>query len=289
MEHMGKSKPFTTACLLLAVVFLVMMPMAGSQTITTLTSLTTATLQTTSTSYGTATVGTTAATSTGTAALFSLTTFTVDAAQPRKCYLFYFPYDGLAGEKLQGKWTSNYVINFYVMSESNYNQFKYCGQPGSTYITSEMATSYTLNWVVPKDGTLYFVFENYAAGSDVASARTVSFELFRVGPQSSTSILYSTTSAELVLTTVATSTAMMYSTIQTPLGRATSPYLLAAVGVIVGVLIVVALVFALRKRTGAVKPAKPAEMKEAKRFCINCGAELASGVKFCSKCGTPQP
>jgi ribosomal protein L40E len=280
---------FSTVLILSSVLLLLTSPV-GSQSLTTITSLTTATRQTTSTSYGTATVGTTTATSTGTATLANPTTFTVGAAQPRKCYFFYFTYDGSAGEKLQGKWTSNYVINFYVMSESNYKQFKYCGQPGLTYITSEMATSYSLNWVIPTDGTLYFVFENYATGSDVASARTVSFELYSIGPQSSTSVLYSTTSAELVLTTVVTSTSIMYSTIQTPLGGVTSPFLLAAIGVMVGVLIVVAIVIAAgrRKRTGSAKTKKAGEVEKEKHFCINCGAELSPGSKFCNKCGSAQ-
>jgi hypothetical protein len=284
-------KALFSTVLILSAFLLLFSSTVGSQSLTTITQLTTATHQTTSTSYGTATVGTTTGTSTGTVTLSNPTTFTVDAAQPRKCYFFYFTYDGSAGEKLQGKWTSNYVINFYVMSESNYKQFKYCGQPGSTYVTSEMATSYSLNWVIPTDGTLYFVFENYAAGSDVASARTVSFELYSIGPQSSTSTLYSTTSAELVLTSVVTSTSILYSTIQSPLEGVTSPFLLAAIGVIVGVLIVAAIVIGVgrRKRTGAAKTAKPPEVKEGKRFCVNCGAELASGSKFCSKCGSSQP
>jgi hypothetical protein len=26
-----------------------------------------------------------------------------------------------------------------------------------------------------------------------------------------------------------------------------------------------------------------------KRFCGNCGGELATGIKFCGECGTPAP
>lgn len=36
-------------------------------------------------------------------------------------------------------------------------------------------------------------------------------------------------------------------------------------------------------------PVPPAPgLKEAKRFCMNCGAELRPGTKFCVKCGTRQ-
>jgi hypothetical protein len=280
-----------SAVLLLAVTILALTPIAGSQSLTTITSLTTATRQMTSTSYSTTAVRTTTATSTVTAALYSLTTFTVDAAKPRTCYTYYFTHDGVEGERLQGKWTSNYIINFYVMSESNYAKYKYCGQPGSTYLKVEWHTSYSLNWLVPDSGVVYFIFENYAVGTDVASERTISFELYEVGSQSMTSVLYSTTTAELILKSTETSSSISYSTIQSSLEGITSPVSLAAIGVIAGVLIVVAIVTILKrqKKTAAPKTRKPSKVEKGKYFCINCGAELPGGSKFCSKCGSSQP
>jgi hypothetical protein len=282
--------PFS-AVLLLAVTVLALTPIAGSQSLTTITSLTTATHQMTNTSYSTTPVRTTTATSTVTATLLSLTTFTVRAAEPRRCYHNSFTYDGVEGERLQGRWTSNYIINFYVVSASNYAKYKYCGQPGSPYLKVEWHTSYSLNWLVPASEVVYFIFENYAVGTDVASERTISFELYKVGPQSETSVLYSTRSAELILKSTETASSIQYSTIQSSLEGITSPVSLAAIGVIAGVLIVVAIVTILRRqnRTVAAKTRKRGKVEKGKYFCINCGAELSGGSKFCNKCGSSQP
>jgi hypothetical protein len=280
-------KVFFSTVLILSSVFLLLMSPVGSQSLTTITSLTTATRQTTSTSYRTAAVRTTTATSTATSAIYSLVTFTVDAVKPRTCYHYYFTYDALAGEKLQGKWASSYVINFYVMSEADYKLFKYCGEEHPAYLTIEMAKSYSLNWVVPQNGLLYFIFENYAVGSDL-SARTVSFELYLVGPQSSTSVLYSTTSARLTLSRTVTLSSVSYSTIHSPLEGITSPAPLAAIGVIVGILIVIALVTIPKRQKRAAGTKEPSEVPTGKSFCINCGAELPSRSKFCNKCGSAQ-
>jgi ribosomal protein L40E len=214
----------------------------------------------------------------------------VEAAKPRTCYTHYFTYDALAGERLQGQWTSNYVINFYIMSESNYAKYKYCAQPGTTYVQLKMARSYSINWVVPENGTLYFVFENYASGSILSEGRTVSFELYTVGPQSSTSVLYSTTSAQLVLGTTVTLSSVHYSTVQTFPEGITSPTSLIIIGLVVGILIVIAVltIAKRRKRTVAAKTEKPSKDGKEKRFCINCGAELQPGSKFCNKCGSTQ-
>jgi hypothetical protein len=280
------SKQFWSTLLILAVTVLVLPSMASSQSLTTITSLTTVTRQTTSTSYRTVAVRTT--TATATSAIYTQETFTVQGVKPRECFGIYFVYDALAGEKLQGKWTSNYVINFYVMSESSHKQFKHCGQPGPTYITVEMERSYSLNWVVPTDGTVYFEFENYASGSDIASARTVTFELYKVGP--TTQVVYSTTSAHLTLGATATLRSVSYSTIHSPLEGITQPLPLTAIGVIAGILAVVAIVAIPKRQKRAVppKPTEPSEPKEEKRFCINCGAELPFGSKFCNKCGVAQ-
>jgi ribosomal protein L40E len=287
-----------SALLLLAVSALVLTPMAGSQSLTTITSLTTATSLMKSTSYHTFAVQTTTATSTVTSAIYTAGTFTVQGVKPRQCFGTYFTYDALAGEKLQGKWTSNYVINFYVMPESSYAKFKYCGQPGSTYITMEMATSYSLSWVVPTDGRVYFYFENYASGSDTASARTVTFELYKIGPASRTSLIYSTTSAQMTLESTAILTSVLYSTLNQPVVLQTgtaapsmSPTALMIIGIVIGIIAVAVIVaISKRKRATATSSKTPlAEKREERGFCINCGAELPPSSKFCNKCGSSQP
>jgi hypothetical protein len=279
-----------SALLLLAVSVVVLAPMAGSQTLTTITSLTTATHEVTSTSYSTAAVRTTTATSTVNETILSLTTFTVESAEPRVCHTYHFTYDAFAGERLQGRWTSNYVINFYLLSESNYAKYKYCTQPGPTYIKITSARSYSLNWVVPENGTLYFVFENYASGSLLSEGRTVSFELYTVGPQTSTSVQYSTASAESVLRSTVTLSSVYYSTVQSTAEGITSSTTLMVIGLVVGILIVITILIIMKrqKRPVLAKTEKPSSVGEQKRFCINCGAELPPGSKFCTKCGSTQ-
>jgi hypothetical protein len=279
-----------SALLLLSVTVLALTPMAGSQSLTTITSLTTATRQSTSTSYSTTAVTTNTVTSTVNETIFSLTTFTIAAVEPRYCHTFHFTYDGLAGEKLLGKWTSNYVLNFYVMSKSNYAEYKYCARPGPTFLKATMARSYSLNWVVPENGTLYFVFENYATGSMLSEARTVSFEMYALGPQSSTSVQYSTASAVSVLWSTVTLSSVYYSTVQSPAEGITSSATLMVIGLVVGILIVIAILIIMKrqKRPVLAKTEKPSSVGEQKRFCINCGAELQPGSKFCTKCGSTQ-
>jgi uncharacterized RDD family membrane protein YckC len=36
-------------------------------------------------------------------------------------------------------------------------------------------------------------------------------------------------------------------------------------------------------------PTPPPPPSEAKKFCVNCGAQLPATAKFCEKCGTQQP
>jgi hypothetical protein len=193
---------------------------------------------------------------------------------------------------VQGKWASDYVLNFYILSESNYAKWKYCGDPGSTYVTVEMAKSYTVNFVLPITGTIYFAFENYAAGSDTASSRTVTFSLYRMGVQSVTSTLYSTWRSEIAFGMTSTVISLQYSTIQPVLGGGSS-YLIILIAAVLAVVIIAAIVMASRRKEGRrasveQKRAEPVTGVE-KQFCVNCGAELALNSKFCTKCGTQQP
>jgi ribosomal protein L40E len=283
---------FSTA-LILSAVLLLLTSTVGSQSLTTITSWTTVTSQSTSTSSGRTAVATSTGTQTVNNSVVSMQTFTVPAVQPRKCYIHYFTYQGTAGDRLQGRWTSDYVLNFYILSESNYAKWKYCGDPGSTYVTVEMARSYSVNFVLPETGTVYFAFENYAAGSDTSSSRTVTFSLYGMDAQSVTSTLYSTWSSPIVLGTTKTVMSLQYSTIQPsiqPLGGGS--YLVIFVVAVVLALVVAAIVMASRRRAGRGASARPKTSQAAtrveKQFCVNCGAELAPNSKFCIKCGSAQ-
>jgi hypothetical protein len=205
--------------------------------------------------------------------------------------MHYFTYQGAAGDRVQGKWVSDYVLNFYILSESNYAKWKYCGDPGSTYVTVEMAKSYSVNFVLPITGTVYFAFENYAAGSDTASSRTVTFSLYRMDVQSVTSTLYSTWRSEIVFGMTSTVISLQYSTIQPVLGG--SSYVIILIVAVLAAVIIAAIVMASRRKAGRrasveQKRAEPVIGVE-KQFCVNCGAELALNSKFCTKCGTQQP
>jgi hypothetical protein len=193
---------------------------------------------------------------------------------------------------VQGKWVSDYVLNFYILSESNYAKWKYCGDPGSTYVTVEMAKSYSVNFVLPITGTIYFAFENYAAGSDTASSRTVSFSLYRMDVQSVTSTLYSTWRSQIIFGMTSTVISLQYSTIQPALGGGSS-YLIILVVAALAVIIVAAIVMASRRRAGRRVSIEPKGSQAVtgieKQFCVNCGAQLAPNSKFCTKCGTHQP
>jgi len=269
--------------------------MAGGQSYSTITTLTTTTKQVTVPIFSQSAATTTTLTRTGTSTIYSLTSFTVQGAEPRKCYIRSFSYDASAGDVMQGKWTSNYVINFYILSASDYGTYKTCEQPlgrSSTYLAVSWATSYSLNWVVPESGTVYFVFENYATGSDTSVERTVSFTLYKIGALASASTLYTTVGIPSVDTTTVTLTSISYSTLPSSvLASANWITLLAAVVVVVGAILLVLLLTRRARLTKAkAKESRPsgAEKIAGKVFCMNCGAELPSRSKFCNKCGSSQ-
>jgi ribosomal protein L40E len=277
--------------LVVSACFLVQMQIAGGQSYSVSTSSSTRTQQVTIPIYSVSTVATSTQTVTGTRTVFSLTTFVVQGVQPRACWRYRFSFNATAGDRLLGNWASNYVINFYIMSDSDYAQFKYCGVPHGSYLTIDMAKSYSIDWTVPKDGRLNFLFENYAEGSDVESDRTVTFALQKIGALSSTSTVLTTLSLPSVYSTTVTAISL-YTTQIPPLSAitASSGSLMTVLGVVVIILVAVVLLFLLTRTKGAkTKPVAPKMATTTqKSFCINCGAELPANSKFCNKCGTAQ-
>ena len=130
------------------------------------------------------------------------------------CFNVNFEYNVVAGDIVQGNWTSNGAINFYIMPESAHEAYKDCGSPPlSTYLRVQ-AASYSLNWVAPESGTVYLVFENYASGYQ-SELRTISLTLYKLGATSSTSTVYTTVSIPTVASTIETLNSVYYSTLST--------------------------------------------------------------------------
>lgn len=67
------------------------------------------------------------------------------------------------------------------------------------------------------------------------------------------------------------------------------PQFLMLAGFVILILVVGILVIFVRTRRVAIpRQAKPSQLKMERVFCINCGARLPSGSRFCGKCGTEQ-
>ena len=211
------------------------------------------------------------------------------------------------------------VINFYIMTDSDYAHFNLCGAPpSSTYITVPMAQSYSISWVAPRTETEYFVFENYATGSQSSNDVTLIFTLYKTGTLQSYSTMYTTVSIPSVATNTVTLSSLYYSIPALPIPPITQaptnnqnkqvpffevntswllPLLVVAVAAIVTFILVANALPRIRSGTSEPKVTEPkpaisvsqsAEKTAGKLFCINCGAELPPKSQFCNKCGSAQ-
>jgi len=194
--------------------------------------------------------------------------------------------------------TSNTEISFYKMNEKDYTKWY---KPGASCWPSDVTdffgafrvTSLTEELVIRNDGKYRFVF--VSGSTDKAAKIRFKAEVVRVAYEATfvvtsrvVSLQYSTDT--MTLTTIATGTVVRTEQVGLPLGQ--NSMLIVVVVVVAVVAVVAAIVLRRRgheKPVAAVPTGAPVESQlAAKRFCINCGAELPATVNFCNKCGSKQ-
>jgi len=267
-------------------------PTTSSQSFTTITSWTTVTDVVTSTQHSTMVVSTTVVTSTATNTLLRDTEkpFTVKAATSGGCQFLPVTYNAVAGQRLFGYVTSDKGLNFYLMSKDQFIRYEEagCGQKVDAHLFIAETTSYTLDWVVPQDGTYYFIFENYGSARNQDVKGT--FALYNIRLQTTTLTVYSTFSTEIEYTT----TRSFSSVYSTPISQ---PFPIGdnQMGVIALLLLAVplGLVFAALRRRASKMPrasaTRPVVVPPAPtQFCENCGRQISAGTLYCQSCGDKQ-
>jgi hypothetical protein len=208
---------------------------------------------------------------------------TTGARKARYCFYDYVYGDLNSGEKLSGSLSSNVKINFYIMTEQQ-AQFLpgfECDSIPPHLLAKLDVVSYSFEWAAPQDGRYYFVIWNprvsqsYVYSLALWKSSTATFTFYSTSypmqaSASPTTSFYTSPSPNTSL--------QVSSNSQWP-----SQAVLLTIGLVVGIAIVgYALLRSLR--SGGSKAAQRASTQ----FCINCGASLPAGSKYCSKCGTPQ-
>jgi ribosomal protein L40E len=216
--------------------------------------------------------------------------FTLPAELPRICYYHYVNGSLTAGQRLVGKVVADYPLDFYVMSTAQFGQLphSHCEDEHPALLKASYVKSYTIDWVAPSDGNYYLVFYSYNPSAPQPKI-TGSLSLQFADSQLIVSTLYSTSTGTVVSATTQTLSSVYYSTIQTFPGGSTF-YLVVLAVVFLAALVVAFVVRASRRKatTPAATTPRMEALKQEKQFCVNCGAELALGSKFCNKCGSAQ-
>jgi hypothetical protein len=279
--------------LVLPAIALLLTPSVSSQSYTTITSWTTETSQVTSSTYSTFAVATTTLTSTVTNTYNY--SFTIPALSARACHYNYIAFANLtAGDRLVGQVVTSSVMDFYVMSSAQFQGFHGpCNKQYPALVTANnVVSSYSLDWVVPADGTYYFVFFNYASWGQGTNQVVGSFSLEFLVPVSYPYSRYTTMTHLITFAITETAGSMYSSTVQTsPWSSLPMTYIEYLVVIVVLGAIAVGAILLSGKRArkpAAAKARGKVKAKKEVQFCINCGAELPRDSKFCNRCGSAQ-
>lgn len=126
------------------------------------------------------------------------------------CYYAFAEATFNGGERVVGRVASSLIINFYVMSKDQFDQFDgaLCASEYEAYVSARGVRSYSFDWIVPAGGDYYFIFDNYAGNAPTQSVSgTFSFQMPQTITSTSTvssgySNVYESTASYYVLNTV---------------------------------------------------------------------------------------
>lgn len=187
------------------------------------------------------------------------------------CFLYSnFKFTAQQGQQITTTIGSSIPIDFYVLTDADYNSFNNnpkcdLSNIGTPLAQQQAITNFDLSFSVPNDGSYDYVFIN----KSLATAATVTFG--------------SPTLVTVSLTALGGGVS--------GLGDITT----IAVMVVVAV-VALGLGYFAGTRRGRTSGRGPQETVKATsvggpaaaKFCVNCGASLPSNSKFCSSCGATQ-
>jgi hypothetical protein len=206
------------------------------------------------------------------------------------------PINLMAGDTLIGKVSSSYPGGVYlaIMTPQQYTTFLYstgrtCASLAHDNVYYKIGQSFQLQWTASSSGSYKLVFgnPNYAPTTVTLSLSRISIVVYSSTISSSHSSLSSRSATRTSPNLLATLTTATTASVQ-PLNGIASPIFLAAGALIIGILVVTAIVAIPKKKKVAGVKKEPSRQGGEEMFCINCGAKLPTGSKFCNKCGATQ-
>jgi hypothetical protein len=246
------TRKFSSILLLLAFIPLLgLVPLSNSQSYTTITNQSTTTTQATFTQASQYPIATTTMTSTAKESVYD-GSFVLKGNGVRYCYVSSrVHFEAMKGQQVLGTiQTSNpNTLTVYLLSDKQYSIWlsnSYCdpSDSGTTSVlrSSDRVSSYTVNLIVPADGTYTFLIENFSPNDS-----TVTVSIVKSYPQAITSTIYSTQTSFLVYTATRTLNFASTQELAAPTSLQGDTLIIAVIAVVAIVALVVGYV-ALSKR-----------------------------------------